>query len=44
MDVRDEEREIKVMRGGELLWSQAVDEDAGIVWDPVRGVLRIIES
>jgi len=39
-----EERKIKVMRGSEVLWSQAVDEDADLVWDSVRGVLRIHES
>jgi hypothetical protein len=36
-----QEREIKVVRGDEVLWKTGVDADADIVWDPVRGVLTI---
>jgi hypothetical protein len=36
-----EDREIKVVRGDEVLWKQSVDPDSDILWDPVRGVLRI---
>lgn len=39
----DELRKIRVVRGNEVLWTQAVDEDADINWDPVRGILRIPE-
>ncbi len=39
-----EEREITVMQGNEMLWRQAVDADADISWDAVRGVLRINQS
>ena len=35
------ERQIRVMQGDNILWQQAVDEDANITWDPVRGVLRL---
>lgn len=39
-----QEREIKVMRGNEILWKQKVDEDATMKWDAERGILRIEES
>lgn len=37
----EEQREIRVLQGDEMLWTHAVDEDTDITWDPVRGVLRI---
>lgn len=36
-----EQREIRVMQGAQELWRHAVDPEADVVWDPVRGVLRI---
>lgn len=39
-----EQREIRVLQGDQLLWQQSVDADAEIFWDPVRGVLRIGSS
>jgi len=36
-----QEREIKVVKDGTVLWKQAVDADADISWDPVRCTLRI---
>ena len=41
IDKPQEHREINVIQGDEVLWTQAVDSDADITWDPVRGVLRI---
>jgi hypothetical protein len=38
-----EEREIQVVQGDQILWKQSVDPDADITWDPVRGLLRIHE-
>jgi hypothetical protein len=39
----EEQRKIRVVRGDEVLWTDVVDEDADINWDPVRGILRIPE-
>ncbi len=39
-----EEREIRVVRGEQLLWRDTIDADADVTWDPVRGVLRIPAS
>jgi hypothetical protein len=44
IDRPQEEREINVVQGDEVLWKKAVDPDANIAWDPVRGVLRIDQS
>lgn len=44
IDRPQEQREIRVLQGDELLWKGAVDEDADVTWDPIRGVLRIEES
>ncbi len=41
VDSPQQERIIQVMQGSESLWSQAVDADDTITWDPVRGILRI---
>jgi hypothetical protein len=38
------ERNIRVMQGDQVLWTHAVDEDADIVWHPVRGVLQINQT
>jgi hypothetical protein len=35
------ERQVRVVRGKEILWKAGVDADADIAWDPVRGVLTI---
>jgi hypothetical protein len=43
IDKPQEDREIKVMLGDEVLWKQSVDPDSDILWDPVRGILRIKE-
>lgn len=43
IDRTAEERTIRVMHGDNLLFETAVDEDAVIVWDPVRGLLQIPE-
>ena len=39
----ESERRIRVLKGDTELFSQAIDDDAELVWDPVRGILRIIE-
>jgi len=44
IDRPQEEREINVVQDDEVLWKKAVDPDANIAWDPVRGVLRINQS
>jgi hypothetical protein len=36
-----EQREILVVQGSQVLWRLAVDADADVVWDPVRGTLRV---
>lgn len=36
-----EERQVRVMKGDQLLWTGNVDADSDIRWDPVRGVLQI---
>ncbi len=36
-----EERLVQVMDGDKVLWDLAIDPDAEIAWDEVRGVLRI---
>ncbi len=36
-----EERQLRVLEGDTLLWEGAIDPDADVIWDPVRGVLRI---
>ncbi|BCG47975.1 Cell wall hydrolase/autolysin [Citrifermentans bremense] len=41
IDAPVEERQLRVMKGGELLWSGTVDADSDVRWDPVRGVLQI---
>lgn len=41
IDKQQEDREIQVVRGDEVLWKQRVDPDSDILWDPVRGILRI---
>ena len=38
------EREIKVVRGDEVLWRAMIDPDDDITWDEVRGVLSIRTS
>lgn len=35
------ERRIRVYKGTTEVFSQSVDEDADVTWDPVRGILRI---
>lgn len=44
IDRPQEEREIRVVKGDQVLWRSAVDADADIHWDPVRGVLHILET
>ena len=44
IETLQEEREIKVVQGDEVLWKQVLDPDADITWDPVRCVLRIKQS
>ena len=39
-----EERLLQVMQGNEVLWKQAIDEDADVRWDAERGILRIEEE
>ncbi len=41
---REEQREIRVVRGDEVLWRGHVDPDAYLSWDPARGVMRIKEE
>ncbi len=35
------EREIRVVMDDQVLWTRAIDPDARVAWDPVRGMLRI---
>jgi hypothetical protein len=35
------DREIQVVRGDEILWKQTIDPDENLLWDPIRGILRI---
>ena len=44
IDAREEQREIRVVRGDEVLWRGQVDPDAYLSWDPERGILRIKED
>lgn len=44
VDALQEQREINVVQGDEVLWKHVVDPDADITWEPVRGVLRINEA
>ena len=37
------ERRVRVMRGDQILLNEVVDEDAQLLWDPVRGLLQIID-
>lgn len=37
------DRRIRVMKGGQELFSDVIDEDAELLWDPVRGLLQIVE-
>ena len=39
-----QQREIRVLKGDEVVWKYAADPDADITWDPVRGVLRVEQS
>jgi hypothetical protein len=39
-----QQREILVVQGSQVLWRVAVDPDAVIGWDPVRGTLRISDT
>lgn len=41
--VAETDRRIRVMKGDNQLFSEFIDEDAELVWDPVRGLLQIIE-
>jgi len=41
---REEQREIRVVRGDEVLWRGQVDPDAYLSLDPGRGVMRIKEE
>jgi hypothetical protein len=36
-------RQLRVVRGNEVLLAQTIDEDATLVFDPERGLLRIVE-
>jgi hypothetical protein len=38
------ERRIRIMRGEQEVWSQAVDEDANVTWDAARESLRISDG
>jgi hypothetical protein len=38
-----EQREIRVIKGDEILWKSEVDPDTDIIWDPARGILRIAD-
>jgi hypothetical protein len=37
------QRQVRVLQGDQVLWERIIDEDAEVTWDPVRGVLQIIE-
>ena len=39
-----QQREIRVLKGDEVIWKYAADPDADITWDPVRGVLHVEQS
>lgn len=41
VDAPVEERQVRIMKGDELLWTGNVDADSDVRWDPVRGVLQI---
>ena len=41
---REEQREIRVVRGDQVLWRGEVDPDAYLAWDATRGILRINED
>jgi hypothetical protein len=38
----DEERHLRVVQGEETLLDEIIDEDAQVVWDPERCLLRIV--
>jgi hypothetical protein len=38
----EEKRHLRVVKGEETLLDEIVDEDAQVVWDPERGLLRIV--
>ncbi len=37
------DRRIRVLKGGQQIFSEVIDEDVDLVWDPVRGLLQIVE-
>jgi len=41
VDQPQEQREIRVIKGNEVLWAGDVDPDIEVKWDPARGILRI---
>ncbi len=43
VDEAQEQREIRVIKGDEILWKGEVDPDANMTWDPARGILRIAD-
>jgi len=38
-----ENREIRIMKADEVVWTTSVDSDTHVKWDPVRGILQINE-
>lgn len=44
IDQPQEEREVRVIKGDEVLWKYTLDEEADVKWDPIRGVLQIEDS
>jgi hypothetical protein len=41
VEAPQEEREIQIVAGDKVLFTQVIDVDADVTWDSVRGVLRI---
>ena len=43
VDAPEEERRVRVLHGEQVLLSHVIDEDAELVWDPERCLLRIVD-
>jgi hypothetical protein len=43
VDEAQEQREIRVIRGDEIVWKGEVDPDTNMTWDPACGLLRIAD-
>jgi hypothetical protein len=41
VDQLPEDRELRVMQDGQILWTHPIDADAEVTWDPARGILQV---